>query len=563
MNDKVSFIPIGGIGDVTRNMYLYEYSPAGEAGKDEVLIIDCGLGFADETMLGVDLLLPDISYLLSMGKKIVGMAITHGHEDHVGALPYILPQLTKKTGFSFPIFAGPLTAGLANEKLNEFGIPIRVKAVDYENGEIKLGSFTISFIRVTHSIPDSSHIFIKTPIGNFYHGSDFKFDLTPFDGKKTDFLKISKAADQGILCLSSDCLRAEKEGFTKSEQVLAENIEAEMQKCEGKFILTTYSSNISRLNQAITASQKLGRKVVFVGRSLINTSTIAQRLGYMKFPRGMEVDVSEIKKYKDSQLLLLVAGSQAQANSALSRIVNGDHKEISISSKDVIVFSADPIPGNEVSINSLIDSIAKKGAKVVYSQITDDFHVSGHASSDDLMLLMELTRPKKLIPIGGTYRQMVAYKNLAKRQGFEDKDILLIEDGQEIIFSKDEAVMGRKISVKNIFVDEISGEEIESFVLRDRQKISKDGVIIVVAEVDSQTGQIVDYPTIISRGLPNQENRTANKKVAKDIKNGFITKKGRVTDWTYIRKKIGEIGEKSVLRHLRRRPLVLPVIIEV
>ena len=537
-------------------MYLYEY-------KDEILIIDCGLGFADETMLGVDLLLPDISYLLSTNKKIVGMALTHGHEDHTGALPYILPQLAKKTGFSFPIFAGPLTAGLANEKLNEFGIPVRVKAVDYENGEIKLGSFTISFIRVTHSIPDSSHILIKTPVGNFYHGSDFKFDLTPFDGKKTDFLKISKAADEGILCLTSDCLRAEKEGFTKSEQILAENIEKEMRNCEGKFILTTYSSNISRLNQAIQAAQKLGRKVVFVGRSLVNTATIAQKLGYMKLDRGMEIGVSEIKKYKDSNLLLLVAGSQAQENSALSRIVNGDHREISISPKDVVVFSADPIPGNEVSINSLIDSIAKKGAKVVYSQITDDFHVSGHGSADDLMLLMELARPKKLIPIGGTYRQMVAYKNLAKRQGFGDKDILLLEDGQEIIFSKDQTILGRKISIKNVFVDEISGEELDSFVIRDRQKISKDGVIIVVAEVDSETGQIVDYPTIISRGLPNQENRTANKKVAQDVKNAFTAGKGRVTDWIYVRKKIGEISERSVLKHLRRRPLVLPVIIEV
>jgi len=556
MKDQVSFIPIGGIGDVTKNMYLYEY-------KDEILIIDCGLGFADETMLGVDLLLPDISYLLSTNKKIVGMALTHGHEDHTGALPYILPQLAKKTGFSFPIFAGPLTAGLANEKLNEFGIPVRVKAVDYENGEIKLGSFTISFIRVTHSIPDSSHILIKTPVGNFYHGSDFKFDLTPFDGKKTDFLKISKAADEGILCLTSDCLRAEKEGFTKSEQILAENIEKEMRNCEGKFILTTYSSNISRLNQAIQAAQKLGRKVVFVGRSLVNTATIAQKLGYMKLDRGMEIGVSEIKKYKDSNLLLLVAGSQAQENSALSRIVNGDHREISISPKDVVVFSADPIPGNEVSINSLIDSIAKKGAKVVYSQITDDFHVSGHGSADDLMLLMELARPKKLIPIGGTYRQMVAYKNLAKRQGFGDKDILLLEDGQEIIFSKDQTILGRKISIKNVFVDEISGEELDSFVIRDRQKISKDGVIIVVAEVDSETGQIVDYPTIISRGLPNQENRTANKKVAQDVKNAFTAGKGRVTDWIYVRKKIGEISERSVLKHLRRRPLVLPVIIEV
>src|SRR3989338_7313263 len=542
MQNQLSLIPLGGVGDVTKNMYIYEYA-------DQILIVDCGLGFADETMLGVDLLLPDITYLLNTlkqsKKKIVGMLLTHGHEDHIGALPYVLPQLP-----DFPVFGTPLTAAFANAKLKDFNLARKVTPVKFNEPEKSAGNFSFSFTPVTHSVPDTSNIFIKTPVGNFYHGSDFKFDDTPYDGHKTDYEKIKKTGDVGTMCLLSDCLGAEKEGFTKSEQVLAENIEAQMRSCEGKFILTTYSSNISRLNQAIQAGQRLGRKVVFVGRSLINTASIAQKLGYMKLPRGMEVGINEIKKYKDSNLLLLVAGSQAQANSALSRIVNGDHKEISISSNDVIVFSADPIPGNEVSINSLIDSIAKKGARVVYSQITDDFHVSGHGSADDLMLLMELAHPKKLIPIGGTFRQIVNYKNLAKRQGFDDRDILLLEDGQEIIFTKDQATMGRKISIKNVYVDEISGEELESFVIRDRQKISKEGVIIVVAEIDSQTGQIVDYPTIISRGLPNQENRTANKKVAKDIKDGFSTKKGRVTDWVYIRKKIGEIAEKSVFKHL-------------
>jgi len=556
MNNQVSFIPLGGVGDVTRNMYLYEY-------RDEILIVDCGLGFADETMLGVDLLLPDISYLLKTKKKIIGLVLTHGHEDHTGALPFILPQLSKSNNIDFPIFGGPLTAALANEKLKEYGISPRVKTVNYDNDQINLGNFSLSFIRVTHSIPDSAHIFIRTPVGNFYHASDFKFDLTPFDGKKTDFVKIVKSSEEGVLCLMSDCLRAEKEGHTPSEQVLYENIEKEMRECAGKFILTTYSSNISRLNQAILAAKRLGRKVCFLGRSLVKTSETARELGYMRLEPGLEISPEQIKDYKDQDLLLLVAGSQAQENSALSRIVNEEHPIISINSKDLVVFSADPIPGNEVSINSLIDSISKKGAKVVYSQISDDFHVSGHAAADDLMLMMELVKPKKVLPIGGTYRQMAAFRNLARKQNFEDKDILLIEDGQEVRFTKETAILGNKLAIKNVYVDEISGEEIEQFVLRDRQKISKEGIVVVIVEIDSATGAIVDGPTIISRGFSKSEGKIVNTKVSSDIKNSFSQKKGKVTDWIYVRKFIEEIAERSILKNLRRRPLVLPVLIEV
>lgn len=556
MSNTVSFIPLGGVGDVTKNMYLYEY-------QDEILIVDCGLGFADETMIGVDLLLPDISYLLKTKKKIVGIALTHGHEDHVGALPFVLPQLAKNGSLDFPIFGGPLTSVLVNEKLSEYKISAKVKTVDYDKNYISLGNFSLSFIRVTHSIPDSAHIFIKTPAGNFYHASDFKFDLTPFDGKKTDFVKIVKFSEEGILCLMSDCLRAEKEGHTPSEQVLYENIEKEMKECSGKFILTTYSSNISRLNQAILAAKKLGRKVCFLGKSLVRTSAAAQKLGYMNLEAGLEISPDEIKKYRDENLLLLVAGSQAQENSALSRIVNKEHPFIDINSKDVVVFSADPIPGNEVSINSLIDSISKKGAKVVYSQISDDFHISGHGAADDLMLMMELVKPRKVLPIGGTYRQMVAYKNLAREQQFEDKDILLIEDGQEVKFKKDSAIFGIKLAIKNVYVDEISGEEVEHFVLRDRQKISKEGVIVVIVEVDSATSTIINTPTIISRGFSQSEAKIANTKIARDVKNSLTRDKGRVTDWIYIRKLIGETAERSILRNLHHRPLVLPVVIEV
>ena len=551
MNNHVSFIPLGGVGDVTKNMYLYEYN-------DQILIVDCGLGFADETMLGVDLLLPDISYLLKTKKKIIGMVLTHGHQDHIGALPFILPSLP-----GFPIYATPLTAAFANEKLTEFGETVRVKTVKFGEEDIRLGDFIISFIRVTHSIPDTAHIFIKTPVGNFYHASDFKFDLTPFDGNKTDFAKISEVSKQGVMCLMSDCLGAEREGHTPSERILSENIEQEMRLCSGKFILTTYSSNISRLNQAIVAAKKLGRKVCFVGRSLVKASKIAQKLGYMKLEKGMEITLEDIKNYKDSNLLLFVAGSQGQENSALSRVVNGEHREVKISPNDVIVFSSDPIPGNEVSINSLIDSISKKGVKVIYSKNNDDFHVSGHAAAEDLMLMITLANARNILPIGGTFRHMAAYKDLAERLGFEEKQIFLIEDGQEVIFSKDKGFLGKKIELGSVYVDEISEEVVEHFVIRDRQKISKDGVVIVMVEVDAQNGQIVGAPNIIARGLSKINNAIINKELKKELIRNFALRKGRVTDWVYIRKRIGETSERSIFRTLRRRPLVLPVVIEV
>ena len=319
---NITYIPLGGAGDVTKNMHLYELG-------NEILIIDCGLGFADETMLGVDILLPDITYLkdaLSTGKRIVGMAISHGHEDHMGALPFILPDLP-----SFPIVASPLTAEFANDKLKEFGLAHRVQKIDFEGGEVHFGSFSLNFIRVTHSIPDTSHIFIKTPVGNFYHGSDFKFEMMPFDGKKSDLQKISNLSKQGgVVCMMSDCLRSEQKGRTPSEEGILKAFEREIVKTSGKFIVTTYSSNIARLNQIVTAAKTYGRKICFVGRSTIKTKEIAQNLGYLKLDRGMEVSLDQLKNYKDSNIVMIAAGSQGQENSALTRIVNGEHKDIKL-----------------------------------------------------------------------------------------------------------------------------------------------------------------------------------------------------------------------------------------
>jgi len=553
MNNQLSFIPLGGIGDVTKNMYLYEYN-------DQILIVDCGLGFADETMLGVDLLLPDISYLLKTKKRIVGMLLTHGHEDHIGALPFLLPQLP-----DFPIFATPLTAAFANAKLKDFKAQKRVQTVKFNEPEKTIGSFRFSFIPVTHSVSDTSHIFIKTPVGNFYHGSDFKFDDTPSDGRKSDYAKISQLASQGTLCLLSDCLGAERAGRTASDIGLTEHFNREMKECRGKFIVTTYSSNIARLNQIIDASLKNGRRVCFVGRSLIRNRDVARDLGYLNLKRDIEVEIDALRNHADNKLTLIVAGSQGQENSALTRIANGEHRDVKLRDQDVIVFSSDPIPGNETSVYELVDTLTRRGVKVIYSPVSKDFHVSGHASLDELEQLIKLVKPKKLIPIGGQFRHMFAYKKLAEKLGYKKNDIFLMEDGQELLFGQGDVRLGRTIPTKNVYVDELSGEELESFVLRDRQKLSEAGIIIILAEVDSSSGQLVGSPDVIVRGLSAAayDAKRLNARLMQDMHKALNPRKARVTNWIYIRKLIGEVAEKRIFRDLRRRPLVLPVVIEV
>ncbi len=548
--NNLSFIPLGGIGDVTKNMYLYEYN-------DQILIVDCGLGFADETMLGVDLLLPDISYLLKTKKRIIGMLLTHGHEDHIGALPFLLPQLP-----DFPIFATPLTAAFANAKLKDFNAQKRVQTVNFNEQEKNLGSFKFSFIPVTHSVSDTSHIFIKTPVGNFYHGSDFKFDETPYDGKVSDLAKISKLSANGVLCLLSDCLGAEREGRTPSDIGLTGYFDREMKNCKGKFIVTTYSSNIARLNQIIEASLKNGRRVGFVGRSLIKNREVAGDLGYLNLKKDIEVEIDQLKNYEDNKLTLIVAGSQGQENSALTRIANGEHRDVKLQEEDVIVFSSDPIPGNETSVYELVDTLTRRGVKVIYSPVSKDFHVSGHGSLDELEQLIKLVRPKKLIPIGGQFRHMFAYRKLAEKLGYKKNDAFLLDDGQELLFSNGDVKYGRTIAVKNVYVDEMSGEELESFVLRDRQKLSEAGIVIILAEVDAGNGQLVGNADIIVRGFLYDIKRLGVR-LTQDLHKALNPRRARVTNWIYVRKLIGEVAERRIFKDLRRRPLVLPVVIEV
>lgn len=550
-NDVLKFLPLGGIGDVTKNMYVYEY-------QDQILIVDCGIGFADETMLGVDLLMPDISYLLKTKKRIVGMLITHGHEDHMGALPFVLPQLP-----NFPIFASPLTAALANEKLKEFGTDKIVQKVEFgSQNEIKLGVFSASFFRVTHSVPDTAHILIKTPVGNIYHGSDYKFDLTPADGKKTDFAGIVEAGNTGVIAMMSDSLGSERAGVTPSEEKLLSAFEREMGNAKGKFIVTTYSSNIARLNQIINAAKTYHKQICFVGRSLIKVVDVGKRMGLIDLPKGMEIRIDQVKKTKDTGLVLVVAGSQGQENSALTRIATGEHKDVVLRSSDTVVFSADPIPGNEVMVNSLVDTLSKVGCKVLYSDITREFHVSGHGSQHEIMLLMNLVRPKNVIPISGTYKQLVAYKDLAHKQGYVDKNIFILEDGQELLLRSQDAIRGQKWPTRNVYVDEISGEEVEGYVLRDRQQLSSEGVVIVMVEVDSENGGLLSEPEVIARGFPAADVQEMKKIVAIELRRAMGGNLSKNKNWTLLRKQITEISENAIRRQLRRKPLVLPVVIE-
>jgi ribonuclease J len=556
----LKFLSLGGEEDVTRNMYLYEY-------QDQILIIDCGLGFPDESMPGVDLLLPDISYLLQnsmpedrASKKIVGMLLSHGHEDHIGGLPFILPQLPP-----FPIFGSPLTAAFANDRLREFNIPPAVQAVTFQNGELQIGDFKITFIQVTHSIPDAAHLFIETPAGNFYHGADYKFDLTPADGKRTEFFKIARAAQKGITALLSDCLGADRPAFTPSEEMLLQNFETTMRDSKGKVFITTYSSNVSRLNQAIQAAEKLNRKVCFVGRSMIRAKEIAQKLGYLHIKRGSEIQIDAISHYKSNQVMLLVAGSQGQENSAMTRIAEGEHKSIKLQPNDMVIFSADPIPGNELAVSSLVDSIAKKGATVISSDgSSDPFHVSGHGSAGDHMLLISLTQPRFLLPISGTYRHMVAYRDLSEKMNYKRNQIFLIENGQEVFFYSEQARLGKKIAVKNVYVDEVSGEEVESYVVRDRERLAQEGVLILLAEINAASSQLAGKLDVIMRGtsLPTSRENLA-KFLQREIAKALSNQKGRVTNQVHIRRIIGDVAERQIFNKYHSRPLVLPVVIEV
>jgi ribonuclease J len=527
---------------------------------DEILLVDCGIGFPTEEMLGVDILLPDVSYLTGKEKRIVGMVLTHGHEDHVGALPYLLPKLPR----DLKIFGSRLTKALVEEKFAEERISQKVRQVEGDE-VLRLGSFGVEFVHVTHSIPDALNLVINTPVGRIYHGSDYKFDLTPVDGKQTEFGKIAKAGNEGVKLLISDCLRSEKKGWTASESSLRQMFEREIQGCGGKFIVTTMSSNISRWRQAIEVALSRERKIVPVGRSVEKNLRVAAKLGYVSLRQDQVVNYKKLRKYGDRQLAFLIAGSQGQEGSSMQRAAMGEHDFVKIRPGDKVVLSTDYIPGTEVASRTVIDALYRLGATVVYSEIMDDLHVSGHGAQQELMLMMALTRPEYLLAIGGGYRQMKNYAKLAKRMGYSPDRVLIPEENSTVLVGSDGRVsLGKPVEVHQVMVDGLGVGDVGKVVLRDRKVLAEDGIVVAVIQIDHASREVVGEPDLISRGFVfAKKDDKILPEATRGLKELLLSKKGKLGDARVVRQYVVFYLQDVFFKKLRRQPMILPVVVEV
>jgi len=550
-NKPVRIIPLGGVGDVTKNMYVYE------CGED-IIIVDCGVGFPDEAMPGVDLVIPDISYLRGKMDKVRGIIITHGHEDHIGSLPYIWPEIQA------PIYTQRLTAGFIRAKFTEHNLP-KNKIIETKiDQSLNLGCFKISFYQVSHSVPDSTGVVIKTPQGTIIHQADFKIDWTPVSGQVTDVGAVARLGSEGVRLLLIDCLRVDKPGFNKSEKSIEDSFEKAAQETSGKLLITMTSSNVSRMQQAINVAVKTGRKVAIVGRSFENNFQVARDLGYLSVPPGIIVAPEAIQTLSPQKLLVLIAGAQGQSDSSLSRAANEEHKQVKLKEGDSVVFSADPIPSTESAQSALIDSLSRLGLNVYYSAVASDLHVSGHAALEELRLMVNLIKPKSLFPIGGTFRHMEAFSKMAVDMGYDKKQVVQIEDGDILEIKGEDMKLVGKVDVQNVYVDGLGIGDIGHVVLRDRQKMSEEGVVVVVVSVDQHTGQLVSELDIISRGFVFEEMAKDLLQEAKQLVKETLQKHShKATDWRFTRRMIEDSLDKFFYRITERRPLILTVVVEV
>lgn len=554
---SLRIIPLGGSGSVTKNMYVYEYRYDGKI--RDILLVDCGVGFPDPEMYGVDLVIPDVRYLANKKEYIRGLVFTHGHDDHIGAIPYIYPKLGK-----IPMWGTPLTSAFANLKLKEAKIKNQVTPMQFDQS-VTAGVFRVSFVRMTHSIPDTSNLIIETPVGIFYHGSDFKFDFDPLDGKLSELGKINAVGKRGVTCLLTDCLGSERPGFTPSEHKIGEVLEREISLCPGKFLFTTQSSNISRIQLAIEIALTQGREIAFLGRSVIKNAEASLTLGYMKFPRERVIRDRDLKKVPASKQFLIVAGAQGQPESALTRIANDNHQFVKLGAGDTVLFSADPIPGNENAVNALIDQLYLAGARVSYTSIAGDLHVSGHGSQGDHMLLLSALGPDYVLPIGGTYRHIMNYKTVAGEIGFPKDHILMPNSGEVLEFRMHQKPrVVETITLENVLIDGLGIGDVGNVVLHDRQTIAQEGIVVVVVPIEQSTGRIIGEPDIVSRGFVYiRESAPLLAKARQVVVQSLRTKKGRIMDWRYVRELVEDNLQKFLKKETGRQPLIVPVILEV
>ena len=547
---KLRIISLGGLAEIGKNMTVFEYG-------DDIVVIDAGMGFPDDEMLGVDLVIPDISYLVKNADKIRGILITHGHEDHIGAIPYVLSQI------NVPVYGTRLSLGIIEGKLDENPPPFEPELYTVEAGDvINLGVFKAEFVHVNHSIADASAISLKTPMGTIFHTGDFKLDVSPIDGKMMDIARIGEIGKNGVTMLLCESTNAERPGFTPSERTVGSSLERIFTQYEGhRLIIATFSSNIHRVQQIINASAAHGRKVAVLGRSMINVIGAAAELGYMDLGEGVLIDIADIKRYRPEEVTLITTGSQGEPMSALYRIAFDGHDKVKITPNDVVVLSSSAIPGNEKLIGKIINALVKNGVKVVHDS-TEEIHVSGHACREELKLMMALTKPKYFMPIHGEYRHLYANKELAEFMGIPSENIFISDLGKVIEIDRKGARFNGEVPAGNVLVDGSGVGDIGSVVLRDRKHLSEDGLVVVVATADLRERYIVSGPDIVSRGFvyvkESEELMARAKKVAEAALEKAISKGGR--DFAAIKGAVRDDLTKFFFKETKRKPMILTII---
>lgn len=548
---KLTLIPLGGLGEIGKNMMAVRYG-------DSILIIDCGLMFPEEEMLGIDIVIPDVSYLLENRDLVHGIVLTHGHEDHIGALPYVLRHL------NIPVYGTRLTLGLLEGKLKEQNIfgDVSLNTVKPRD-TVQVGPFKVEFIRVSHSIPDAVALAIHTPIGVVMHTGDFKFDLTPVDGQVTDFHRLAQLGEKGVLVLMSDSTNAERPGYTMSEKVVGNTFDENFRQAKERIIITTFASNVHRLQQAIQTAYKHDRKVAVVGRSMVNVITVANELGYMDIPEGILVELEEASKLPRNKVVILTTGSQGEPMSALTRMALSDHRQVDIYPGDTIIISAAPIPGNEKLVARIINQLFKLGAKVIY-ELASDIHVSGHPAREELKLMLNLVRPKFFVPVHGEYRMLIKHAELAKEVGVLPKNIIVAENGQVLEFSRRTGRVTGRVAAGKILVDGLGVGDVGNVVLKDRKLLSQDGILIIVLTMDRESRQVIAGPDIVSRGfvyVRESEELLEEAKARVQSALDKCSEKG-ITEWSSIKSQVRDAAGKYLYEKTRRRPMILPIIME-
>lgn len=551
INSKLALIPLGGLGEIGKNMMVIKYG-------NNIIVIDSGMMFPEDDLLGVDYVIPDITYLIENRQHIRAIFLTHGHEDHIGALPYVLREL------DVPVYGTRLTLGLVQSKLKEFGLTAAKLNVIKPKDSLNIGPFKVEPIRVSHSVPDSVAYAIHTPVGIILHTGDFKIDMTPVDGETIDFRKLSELGEQGVLIMMSDSTNVEKPGYTMSESNVGATFDEAFRNAKDRIIIATFASNVHRLQQAITAAHNNNRKVAVVGRSMVNVVGIAQELGYLKIPDNTLVDIDEVPKLPKHKVVILTTGSQGEPMSALTRMAMSDHRRVEIQQGDTVIISAVPIPGNEKLVSRIINQLFKLGAEVIYEKFSG-VHVSGHASAEELKFMLNLVRPKYFLPVHGEYRMLVKHAKLARDIGIPTKNIFVAENGQVIEITKRKATLGGRVTTGRVLVDGLGVGDVGSVVLRDRKQLSQDGIIIVNISIEKETGNVVAGPDIVSRGFVYVRESEKLIDDARDNVKATLDKYdlSNYSEWSAMKSGVRDALYKFLYEKTRRKPMILPIIMEI